>query len=385
LATLKELRDELKNIQNEADKNLKLNEISSLIALADNDIRLAQRNIGYNVREWTIEVIVQKYDENLEHDKNELFIPDYQRDYKWDVKTASRFIESLLLDFPIPYLYIADVVNEDPDLDGRVEIIDGSQRIRAIYYFWKDEFELQDLKELKNLEGFKFSDLLASRQRRLLRASLRFIELKGDVEEQHRRDLFERINSGVKRLEAMEVRHGSDAATSVFYRNVITQCSINPLFSKLAPLSDRKRSNGDHRELVLRFFAYLNNLDNYKGYVAPFIDNYLNTQADEVDEANANSFIVKFNEMLDFVENNFPWGFKKTPTSKTTPRARYEALAVGTALALQQSPGMNSPVVPVNTWIFGEEFEEIVTADSANNTSQLKSRIFYVRDKLLGL
>lgn len=211
MTTLKELKEELAQIQDENAKNRKKAEIAALVTSADNEIRLAQRNIGYNVREWTVELIVQKYGNNLETDKNELFIPDYQRDYKWDIKTASRFIESILLDFPIPYLYISDVFNEDPELDGRVEIIDGSQRIRSIYYFWNNQFELKDLKELKSLEGFKFSDLLASRQRRFLRASLRFIELKGDVEEQHRRDLFERINSGVKRLEAMEVRHGSDA------------------------------------------------------------------------------------------------------------------------------------------------------------------------------
>lgn len=356
-----------------------------MVASADNEIRLAQRNIGYNVREWTVEVIVQKYGDNLKSDKNELFIPDYQRDYKWDVKTASRFIESILLDFPIPYLYIADVFNEDPELDGRVEIIDGSQRIRSIYYFWNNEFELKDLKELKSLEGFKFSDLMASRQRRFLRASLRFIELKGDVEEQHRRDLFERINSGVKRLEAMEVRHGSDAAASVFYRDVVSPCSTNELFARLAPLSDRKRSNGDHRELVLRFFAYLNDLDNYKGFVAPFIDNYLNVQAEAVKEQDVDNFINDFESMLAFVETHFPMGFKKTPTSKTTPRARYEAIAVGTALALKANPQLQAPAIPVGDWLFEEEFEAIVTADSANNTSQLKNRIFYVRNKLLGI
>lgn len=385
MTTLKELNEELKQLTDDNDKTRKKAEIAALISKADNDIRLAQRNIGYNVREWTIEVIVQKYGENLDSDANELFIPDYQRDYKWDVKTASRFIESILLDFPIPYLYIADVFNEDPELDGRVEIIDGSQRIRSIYYFWNNEFELKDLKELKNLEGFKFSDLLASRQRRFLRASLRFIELKGDVEEQHRRDLFERINSGVKRLEAMEVRHGSDAAASIFYRNVISPCSVNPLFSQLAPLSDRKRSNGDHRELVLRFFAYLNDLDNYKGFVAPFLDEYMNTQADEVTIQNVDSFIDEFEKMLNFVNVHFPMGFKKTPTSKTTPRARYEAIAVGTALALRMNPQLIVPAEPISEWLFNEEFEAIVTADSANNTTQLKNRIFYVRDKLLGV
>ncbi|EJX9979317.1 DUF262 domain-containing protein, partial [Salmonella bongori] len=283
-----------------------------------------------------------------------------------------------------PYLYIADVINEDPELDGRVEIIDGSQRIRSIYYFWNNEFELQDLKELKCLEGFKFRDLLASRQRRFLRASLRFIELKGDVEEQHRRDLFERINSGVKRLEAMEVRHGSDAAASIFYRNVVTPCSENELFSELAPLSDRKRSNGDHRELVLRFFAYLNNLDNYKGYVAPFIDEYLNDRANDVSSSDVDDFINEFNQMLNFVNDHFPMGFKKTPTSKTTPRARYEAIAVGTALALRENPHLQTPLSPVSEWLFDKEFETIVTADSANNSSQLRNRIFYVKDKLLG-
>ncbi|HBX6086884.1 MULTISPECIES: DUF262 domain-containing protein [Klebsiella pneumoniae complex] len=385
MTTLKELNEELKQLTDDGDKTRKKAEIAALVAKADNDIRLAQRNIGYNVREWTVEVIVQKYGENLDIDANELFIPDYQRDYKWDVKTASRFIESILLDFPIPYLYIADVFNEDPELDGRVEIIDGSQRIRAIHYFWNNEFELKDLKELKSLEGFKFSDLLASRQRRFLRASLRFIELKGDVEEQHRRDLFERINSGVKRLEAMEVRHGSDAAASIFYRDVISPCSVNPLFSQLAPLSDRKRSNGDHRELVLRFFAYLNDLDNYKGFVAPFIDQYMNTQANQVTQQNVSSYTDEFEKMLQFVNAHFPMGFKKTPTSKTTPRARYEAIAVGTALALRTNPQLLEPAQPISDWLFEAEFEGIVTADSANNTTQLKNRIFYVRDKLLGV
>ncbi|ELH8607296.1 DUF262 domain-containing protein [Enterobacter asburiae] len=385
MTTLKELKEELDQLVDDNAKNRKKAEIATLVASADNDIRLAQRNIGYNVREWTVELIVQKYGDNLQYDKNELFIPDYQRDYKWDVKTASRFIESILLDFPIPYLYIADVFNEDPELDGRVEIIDGSQRIRSIYYFWKDQFELKDLKELKSLEGFKFSDLLASRQRRFLRASLRFIELKGDVEEQHRRDLFERINSGVKRLEAMEVRHGSDAAASIFYRDIVTPCSTNQLFSRLAPLSDRKRSNGDHRELVLRFFAYLNDLDNYKGFVAPFIDNYLNVQAETVTEQDVDNFNNEFESMLAFVDTHFPMGFKKTATSKTTPRARYEAIAVGTALALRANPQLQAPIIPVGDWLFDEEFEAIVTADSANNTSQLKNRIFYVKNKLLGI
>lgn len=79
------------------------------------------------------------------------------------------------------------------------------------------------------------------------------------------------------------------------------------------------------------------------------------------------------------------WGLKRHQQAKPPPRARYEAIAVGTALALKANPHLQAPVIPVGDWLFGEEFETIVTADSANNTSQLKNRIFYVKDKLLGM
>ncbi|KAA8997654.1 DUF262 domain-containing protein [Affinibrenneria salicis] len=381
---MKELKEQLSTTSDAAEQVRIKSEIAGLVQKVDNDIRTAQKNIVYNVREWSIELVLQKYSDGLDDGSNELFIPDYQRDYKWEPRIASRFIESILLDFPIPYLYIADVNDDDPEFDGRVEIIDGSQRIRAIYYFCNDQLFLSDLKEIKELEGFTFSDLPSGRQRRFLRESLRLVELKGDVKEEHRRDLFERINSGVKRLEAMEVRHGSDAAASPFYRNVLIPCSENGLFSELAPLSNKKRSSGDHRELVLRFFAYLNALDEYKGFVREFLDEYLNKQAESVSVNNTQEYIEEFERMLEFVRQHFPIGFKKTLTSKTTPRARYEALAVGTALALRADPSLQQPVIPVAQWLFEKEFELIVTADSANNVSQLKQRINFVKNKILG-
>lgn len=357
--------------------------INELKENVERKIRKSNRNINYNIREWTIEIILKKYSDGLDCDKNELFIPDYQREYKWDLKVASRFIESIILEFPIPYLYIADVnSDDDAELDGRVEIIDGSQRVRALHYFTNDEFELKELKELKELEGFKFSDLMSSRKRRFLRESLRMVELKGDVDERSRRDLFERINSGVKRLEAMEVRHGSEEANSRFYKDVIIKCSEDDLFSTLAPLSDKKKSNADHRELVLRFFAYLHNRENYKGYVKQFIDEYLIQESKETSDNVLNGYIEEFNNTMLFISNHFGgMGFKKAIHSKTTPRARYEALAVGVALALQEDASL-VPAVEISSWLISEEFQIIVGADSANNVSQLNARIDYVKNKL---
>ncbi|RDL28809.1 DUF262 domain-containing protein [Photobacterium damselae] len=376
-----------KELEHETDEQVKIqlkSKINELKEAAERKIRKSNRDIHYSIREWSIEIVLSKYSEGLEEDKNELFIPDYQRDYKWDAKIASRFIESILLNFPIPYLYIADVdAPDDPDLDGRAEIIDGSQRIRALHYFYNDDLVLENLKELKELEGFKFSDFVAARKRRFLRETLRMVELKGEVDESSRRDLFERINSGVKRLEAMEVRHGSEEANSLFYKSLIVPCSEDKLFSQLAPLSDKKKKNADHRELVLRFFAYLNNLHNYKGYVKPFLDDYLKKESLEANEDTIEQYKLDFDNTMNFIDRNFGgMGFKKTLNSKTTPRARYEAIAIGVAMALKEEPNLE-PAVEISTWLMSDEFQTIVGADSANNTSQLIKRIDYVKNKLL--
>jgi len=380
-----ELKKKLEASTKDEEKIQLQSQITELRDIADRAIRKANRDIHYSIREWSIEIILAKYQDGIQTDDNELFIPDYQRDYKWDLKVASRFIESILLDFPIPYLYIADVdAPDNPELDGRVEIIDGSQRIRALHFFCNDEFQLEQLKELKELEGFTFSDFSAARRRRFLRETLRMVELKGEVDESSRRDLFERINSGVKRLEAMEVRHGSEEANSEFYKKVVVPCSEDALFSSLAPLSDKKKSNADHRELVLRFFAYLHNIDNYKGYVKPFLDDYLLEASKIEDQDTIESFKKEFNDTMNFIDEHFGgMGFKKTINSKTTPRARYEAIAIGVAQALKEEPNLIKPAVDVSSWLTSDEFQTIVGADSANNVSQLLKRISYVKGKML--
>ncbi|CAK3751305.1 DUF262 domain-containing protein [Vibrio crassostreae] len=379
-----DLKKQLESAANDVEKTRIKSSITALKEAVERELRTLGNDIQYGVREWPIEVILQKFTEGLEEDENELFIPDYQREYKWDSQIASRFIESILLDFPIPYLYISNVDDpNDLELDGRIEIIDGSQRIRALSGFVNNEFPLSNLKSIQQLEGFTYDDLPAGRKRKFMRESLRMIELKGQVDEDARRDLFERINSGVKRLEAMEVRQGSQEATSKFFKDIIIPCSDDPLFGSLAPLSSKKRLNADHREFVLRFFAYLNDIDSYKNSVKPFLDAYLKKESAITDDSVLESLRAEFTNTMKFVQQHFgDLGFKKTATSKTTPRARYEAIAVGTAKALREDPAL-VPAIPVHDWIFGEEFQQIVGADGANNTNQLKNRIEFVYNKLL--
>ena len=99
----------------------------------EKQIREKQKITEHEIREYPVSVIVEKFTDGLETDEAELFIPDYQREFVWTELQQSRFIESLLLNLPVPYLFVADTNEND---DGRIEIVDGSQRIQYVSPFF---------------------------------------------------------------------------------------------------------------------------------------------------------------------------------------------------------------------------------------------------------
>ncbi|MBQ4775279.1 MULTISPECIES: DUF262 domain-containing protein [Pectobacterium] len=347
--------------------------------VAEDQVRTEQKDVDFETKEFTVELLVNKYHSGLEDDTNELFVPDYQRDFVWSEKRQSRLIESLILGFPIPYIFTADVLSEDPELDGRIEIVDGSQRVRTIHAFIHNELTLQDLKSLSSLNGFNFQDLPLSRQRRFMRIPVRVIELSSKCNEETRRDLFERINSGSDILKDMEVRKGSELGSTLLYTQVIKPCSAIPQFKELAPLSEAKEKRDERLEFALRFFAYLENYQNFDHSVRDFLNSYMQDNGN-VDPQKQVSMKDEFIKVLSFVDQYFPAGFRKTVTAKSTPRVRFESLAVGVALALREEPTLT----PNNLdWLSSEELKILTTSDGANSRVKVKERIEYVRDKLL--
>ncbi|MDR0507913.1 MAG: DUF262 domain-containing protein, partial [Dysgonamonadaceae bacterium] len=123
---------------------------------AEQQIIEEKEPVAFDTREYPVEVLIDKYQ------SGEFVIPNYQRKFVWedDKEKMSKFIESIILDLPIPYLFFAD----DKET-GKLEIVDGSQRIRTLNSFKNSEFELEGLEKLDLLNGFKFSDLPESRQR----------------------------------------------------------------------------------------------------------------------------------------------------------------------------------------------------------------------------
>ncbi|MFZ4262444.1 DUF262 domain-containing protein [Sphingobacterium sp. HJSM2_6] len=322
--------------------------------------------VDYDTREFVVEHIVQKYQ------SQEYKIPPYQREFVWNEGKQSKFIESILLDLPIPYIFFAD-----DNTDGKLEIVDGSQRIRTLVAFFENRLKLTGLEKLDKFNGFCFEDLIESRQRRFLRKTLRSIELTEKADFEVKKDIFRRINTDPYDLTDMEIRKGIYEG-SEFY-NLLTECSSIELFNELCPISEKRLSRGESEELVLRYFAYTERYQNFVHRVDVFLDNYIKDKNEE--PLNIVEMKAEFSKMLNFVNLYFPYGFKKAASHKSTPRVRFESISVGVTLALRENPDL----VPsdVTEWLESAEFKRLTTSDGANSKVFVTGRIEFVKNNLL--
>lgn len=216
--------------------------------------------------------------------------PEFQRRHRWNNAKKSRLIESFIMNVPIPPIFLYE------DSFSHYEVMDGLQRLTAIYDFYRDKFDLEGLEEWPELNGRKYSELPDQVKRGIDRRYLSSIILlqetaKDESEAQRLKQLvFERINSGGVKLEPQESR------------NAIYNGPLNKLCIKLArnpylcktwdipepteeellkeKISDELVENELYRkmidvELVLRFFAYRQRITDQRGSLKDYLDNYL--------------------------------------------------------------------------------------------------------------
>lgn len=346
----------------------------------EKQIREKQKITEHEIREYPVSVIVEKFTDGLETDEAELFIPDYQREFVWTELQQSRFIESLLLNLPVPYLFVADTNEND---DGRIEIVDGSQRIRTLVRFLMGELELKELEKIPAANGLRFTDFPKSRQLRFNRKTLRMIELTEQADEEARREIFDRLNSGGTPLNSMEKRFGSSEQPFYQFLLRLTQ-DLAPKdkpsqFKRLCPISEARQRRAEYSELLLRFFAYANDYENFNHRVDEFLENYVDKTTDGF-----NNLQKELQQVLNYIEQTFGvLGFRKREKDTSVPRIRFEALAVGAALALRKNPKLSTN--QDLSWLTSEEFIQHTRSDASNSKPKVKARIEYVRDKLLGV
>lgn len=354
---------------------------------AEKQIAEYSRTVKFTVTEYSFEFIVQK----LNSDR--YYVPDYQRELVWTPAKQSKFIESVFMGLPIPFVFFWQ------DKDGRMEIVDGSQRLRTIRDFMADKVTLRELETIPSANNLRYSDFSRSRQLKFAETPIRVIILDNSTDAVTRTEMFARINTGGTTANDAEVRRGSLPGG---FTDLVVQLANEPQFIELTPISQPLVDKREREELVTRFFAYLNSFEpaladgdgdipSYKEEPRRFYFSFVKEKneliASEIAETGASATISsmsdEFQNVLAFVQKVSPHGFTKSETGNQVPRVRFEAIAVGAALALRADGTVFDRVTDITPLLDSPAFATATKSDAANVKSKLLGRIKLVRDWLL--
>jgi uncharacterized protein with ParB-like and HNH nuclease domain len=265
--------------------------------------------------------------------------PDYQRNHRWDNKTSSRLIESMILNIPIPLIYLSQDIDLDDETGegiSRYSIIDGQQRLTAICNFFTNQFPLTKLETFKELNGYHFKDLPDFLIRRLEDRGIKFLRIDSTLDPELKYYIFEKLNRGSVNLEPQELRNSIYRGE---FNNLLKKLAKYENFRKLLKIKDDKNSKVkkmEDIELVLRFFAFglENNYINYKNIgLEVFLSNYMESMNKRVKKTPIllDTLEKDFYNVMDFIYRNFQdKAFVKYNPTKISAfnKAVFDALAV---------------------------------------------------------
>jgi len=229
-----------------------------------------ERTVKTQTIEYDLETLVKKIKRGIIK-----LNPEYQRKHRWSDDFSSKLIESLVLNIPIPMVYISQDVDVDTEVDdgiSRYSVIDGQQRLTAISNFFKNQYCLSGLDILSELNNSFYKDLPPFLIRRLEERTIKCLRIDSTVDAQVKYDIFERLNSGSVKLEAQELRNATCRGP---FKKLIKELAKDEIFvniAKLTPDSARVKKMEDE-ELVLRFFSmtYKQGYKEYKGKFKQFL------------------------------------------------------------------------------------------------------------------
>jgi hypothetical protein len=219
----------------------------------------SERLIHTQAYDLSINTLKEQWDDGI------LQIPDFQREYVWDNAKASRLIESLLLNIPIPVLFFAETA------DAKYQVVDGHQRIKSVVRYLENEFPLSGLRIQAEFKGLRFFQLPEREQRFLKTRVMRAIIIGADSASSMKFEVFERLNTGGLSLNAQEVRHGLNSGP---FSDLLATLESDSDFRGCLNIA-RPRKRMVDQELVLRFFALRDRLPQYRTPLARFLNEYM--------------------------------------------------------------------------------------------------------------
>jgi hypothetical protein len=261
--------------------------------LASQPTNMSDEEINAKYRDGEIRIVTEqaRYPLNtissMVHSKSYKMNPEYQRRHRWTNKKRSSLIESLIMNVPIPPIFLYEYEYSS------YEVMDGLQRLTAIASYYDDDFSLEGLTRWPELNGKKYSQLPKLVKQGIDRRYISSIILlhetaKTDEEAENLKQMvFDRINSGGEKLTAQEKRNANFDGR---LNRLCIKLSENDYLCKTwgIPLEDGNpdqihSARAENKlfktmadvELVLRFFAYRQRMDLQRGSLESYLDFFL--------------------------------------------------------------------------------------------------------------
>jgi len=333
---------------------------------ADNEsLELKGPIISYGA-DYTLDTIRQYVD-----NKQITVQPSFQRKFVWDIKKASKLIESFILGYPVPNI----LLGRDSDTEA-MEVIDGQQRILSICDYFKGRFRDNKVFRLTgdvmdSLEGKAFDDLEESLQIKLRNAILKAVVLvypKKDPDIKF--TAFQRINTGSVILNQQEIR------------NCIYGGRLNDFLIDLNKNNETWRGlfgqKPDKRmkdvETMLRFYAAYYKGDKYEKPITSFLNTFMQEKRD-IPSEEIEEWRQLFDKTLSIIVKNIGKSFPRTTKSKAFNRAVFESVMVAVARLKKSKKLKESKLKEKYTTLIEDETYLTSVTSGTSDKKNYKGRI----------
>ena len=213
----------------------------------------------------------------------DIVIPEFQRNFVWNIRQSSLLIDSFLLGLPVPQVFF------HVDEENKSVVIDGQQRIMTVVFFFEGYFgseNIQGRRQVFRLQGLdssnpiakkRFVDLDESAQRKLKSSVLRAINIRqlhpmGETTSIYH--IFERLNTGGTPLRPQEIRNCVFRGDFV---RILRELNTDPNWRKILGRSAFDRHQKDV-ELILRIFAFSGHLEQYEKPMKEFLNKTMRSE-----------------------------------------------------------------------------------------------------------
>lgn len=313
---------------------------SETVVATDMDVEIKDDDVDsvapvrYEITSFGVDFDVEGLCRRLE--RGEIAIPGFQRSFVWNLRHASRFIESLLLGLPIPGIFLS----RDFDSDKYV-VIDGQQRLKSLQFFrdgvfnpsagakTQRAFTLTGVQQ--EFEGLTYQDLAPSDRFRIDNSVIHATVVKQDAPAENNTSvyhIFDRINSGGLRLSAQEIR------SAICHGKLIDKLGTINEHPGWRSMFGKVHSRQRDQELILRFLAFFFDEAVYKPPMSEFLTLFIQKNRNPHDD-----FLTESTDIFDRTMDAFmsALGGRAFRLERALNAAIFDSMSVGLARKIASS------------------------------------------------